>query len=246
MGEQIQGAIKRVRGYWFVDGFTEMAAGALFIIVGGLLLLSRPASPAAFSTWFMTAAGQVSIVKLGGILAGVLVLWWLKDHFTYPRTGFVRGKPVSVSQVFLVIRSILLFVLLPILGLLAALLLLTSSNNLLAAMPVWFPVGLGILWAALLAVSGEWMGLRRFRILAALTLVAGIAIGIWQSGSRLPNAPAELQAGLSEPFLLASFNRTLASLSVLVLICGVIVVFSGLITFLRYRKENPLPYAEDE
>ncbi len=245
MNEEIDSAIKRVRGYWFIDGFIEMATGGVFVLLAALLLLSGTASPASLPSWFLSIAGKVSIAKLGGIVAAALILWWLNDHFTYPRTGFVRGQRVTAAQVFVIARNILLFLLLPILALLGASLLLMSPNRVLAAMPVWFPVALGVFWAVLFVLSGEWLGLPRFRLVAALTLLAGIAVGAWQLTAGLPTLPASMPPGLSQPAVLESIQRTLASLCFLVLICGGMLLVSGLVTFLRYRKENPVPYAED-
>lgn len=245
MNEQIESTIKGVRGYWFVDGFIEMAAGGVFILLAALILISGNATPTTFSAWFFGLAGEIAVVKLGGILAAILILWWLKDHFTYPRTGFVRGQRVTASQVFTVIRNVLLFLLLPVIGLLAVCVLFISSNSVLAAMPVWFPVVLGFVWAVLLLLSGQWMGVRRFRVLAALTLLAGIAVGGWQLATGLPGLPGASQPGLWQTFLLVCIGRTFMSLSYLVLICGVILLCSGLATFLRYRNENPLPYTEE-
>ncbi len=236
MNEQIDSAVKRVRGYWFIDGFTEIAAGALMILVAAVLLFTGSASPATFPAWFPSMVGAITIAKLGGLLVAVLALWWLKDHFTYPRTGFVRGKRLTASEVFILVRNVLLFLLLPIIALLAVSMVFISSSRVVAAMPIWFPVALGVLWAVLLVFAGEWLGLPRFRFLAALILLAGFVIGTlqWQS-----------QAGLSQPLLLESLIRTLMSLSLLTLVCGVLLVISGLIAFLRYRKDNPSPYAEN-
>ena len=77
MNEQIDIAIKRARGYWFVDGFTEMAAGGLFVVLSVALLLSGGATAATFPSWFLSLAGVISIVKLGGILIAILILLWL-------------------------------------------------------------------------------------------------------------------------------------------------------------------------
>ena len=245
MNQQIDNAIKRARGYWFVDGFTEMATGGLFVILSVALLLRGGASPATFPAWFLSAAGVISIVKLVSILVAILILWRLKDHFTYPRTGFARGTRITASQILAILRNVILFLLLPILGLLAAALLITSTGRVLASMPVWFPLGLGILWAVFFVLAGEWMGLRRFRLMGILILLAGAAIALWQFASGLPVFPAAIQPEISQPVVLESILRALTSLSVLVLITGLILIFSGLITFLRYRRENPTPYAED-
>jgi len=244
MNVQIDTAIKRARGYWFVDGFTEMAAGGFFILLAGILLLRGNAPQDSFPAWFLSVAGEISIAKFIGILAVILILWWLKDHFTYPRTGFVRGNRIKAAQVLIILRNAILFLLLPLFGLLAASLLITSAGSVLASMPAWFPVGIGIIWAVLVMLAGEWMGLRRFRLLGVAILLAGMAIGIWQVAMGLPVSPANIQAGMLQSSVLESVNRTLVSLGFLVLVSGLILMFSGLVTFLRYRKENPIPFTE--
>ncbi len=142
---QIDNAIKRVRGYWFVDGFTEMAAGGLFILLAGILLLRENNSQVSFLSWLFSVAGEVTIAKLVSLLVIILILWWLKDHYTYPRTGFVRGRRMTTAQILIVIRNTILFLLLPILGLLVASLFIASTGGVLSSMPVWFPTALGIL-----------------------------------------------------------------------------------------------------
>jgi hypothetical protein len=245
MNSQIDTAIKRARAYWFVDGFTEIVAGLLFVALAGLLLFSQRASQASFPSWFVSAAVEISIAKLVGIIAAVLVLWWLKDHFTYPRTGFVRAKRITAGQALITLRNAVLFLLLPISGLLVVSLLITSPAGILSSMPVWFPIGISLIWAGLFMLAAGWLGLVRFRIVGGLILLAGILIGIWQGTRGLPVIPTDAQPEISQPAVLASLNMTLASLGTLVLLSGVILVLSGIFTFLQYRKENPLPAAEE-
>ena len=245
MDMKLDGVLKRARGYWFVDGFTEMAAGGLFILLSGLLLVSGKIPQASFPTWFASVAGEISIAKVIGILAFILVLWWLKNHYTYPRTGFVRGKQVTAQQILNMVGYAFLFLLLPILGLLAVSLLVTSAGSILGSMPTWFPIALGLIWAVLCVLAGEWMGLLRFRILGVMFFLAGIKIGIWQFAMGLPAIPSNVQPGVLQPQILESINRTLTSLSLLTLVSGIVLLVSGIVTFLRYRKENPTPYTED-
>lgn len=245
MNVPIDHTIKRVRAYWFIDGFTEISAGGLFILLAGLLLFSGNASANVFPSWFLSMTGEIVIAKLMGILAATLILWWLKDHFTYPRTGFARGKRITIAQVGAIIRNILLFLFMPLLGLLVASLLITSIGSILASMPTWFPIGISLIWAALFIWAGGWMGLPRFRVVGGLIGLSGIAIGISQHISGGPVIPAMGAPEMMQPSVVVSINRTLASLDFLVLTSGVILLCSGIITFLHYRKENPLPYAED-
>jgi hypothetical protein len=241
MNVQIDAVIKRTRRYWFVDGFTEMVAGGFFILLAGMVLIRRNAIPSQFPS----VVGQISIAKFFGILTAALILWWLKDHFTYPRTGFVRGNRITTAQILILIRNIILFLLLPILGLLIAFLLTASAGSVLSSMPAWFPIGVGFIWAVLCVWAGEWMGLYRFRLLGVLFLLAGVAVGIWQFTAGLPVFSADTEVGILQPYVLEVINRTLTSLGFLVLSSGVILTLSGFVTFLRYRKENPTPYTED-
>ncbi len=244
MNVQIDTAIKRARGYWFVDGFTEIAIGGLLIILAGFLLISMNISQAPFPSWFLSVTGEITILKMVSFLIVVLILWWLKDHFTYPRTGFVRGK-ITVTQILVIIKNMILFLLLPIIGLLIASLLITSTGSVLSSLPVWFPVGLSLMWAILIVLAGEWMGLHRFRLLGVMILLAGIGVGIWQWAMGLPNIPANIQPKILQPPVLESVNRALTSLGLILLISGVSLMFSGILTFIRYRRENPQPYTED-
>ncbi len=245
MNVQIDTALKRARGYWFIDGFTEMVAGGLFLILAGIMLFSESGPQASFFSWFLSVTGEVVIAKLIGFLAAILILWWLKDHFTYPRTGFVRGKRITATQILVVIRNVILFLFLPILALLAASLIIASASSVLASMPAWFPAGVGLIWGGIFILAGEWMGLRRFRLLAVMITLTSITIGIWQFAIGLPTSPSNIQSSIFQPIGLEIINRTLLSLSLLILISGAILMISGLVTFLRYRKENPTPYVEE-
>jgi hypothetical protein len=244
MNVEINNVVKRARGYWFVDGFTEMIAGGLFVILAAIMLFRGDIFQPAVPSRFLSVMGQISIVKFFGALVAILLLWWLKDHFTYPRTGFVRGNRVTTEQVLMVIRNVVLFLLLPILGLIAASFLFVSAGSVLSSMPIWFPIGVSLIWAVLCVLAGEWMGLRRFRLLGGLILLAGMAIGGWQLASGLPTLPSGIQLAVSQRDVLEIINRAMVSLAELILITGIVLIVSGLVTFLRYRKENPVPYTE--
>ncbi|MBN1888525.1 MAG: hypothetical protein JW850_11065 [Thermoflexales bacterium] len=247
MNTQIDTAVKRARGYWFVDGFTEMIAGALFIVLGGVLVQRGLALQASILTQLTSIAGEVSIVKLVGLLVAILVLVWLKNRFTYPRTGFVKEKWMTTAQVPGLLGKAILFVLPPVVGLVAVLVYLFSVRGLLAAMPAWFPVMLGVLLAVPCILAGAWMGLGRFRLMGVLILLAGIAIGAWQLVAGLPSVPPEAFANPwdAHSLLAEMINRTFVGVGLVTLLSGVVFAISGVVTFLRYRKENPRPYEEE-
>jgi hypothetical protein len=244
MNVQIDNAVKRARGYWFVDGFIEIAAGVLFIILAVFLLLSMNSSQTSISAWFLSVTGEVIILKTVSFVIVVLILWRLKDNFTYPRTGLVRGK-ITTAQIFALFKNLIIFLLLPIIGLLTASLLATSTGSVLSSMPIWFPIGLGVLWSILLVLAGEWMGLQRFRWIAVFILLTGIAAAIWQWTMGLPDIPAATQPQLLQQLVLESINRSLTSLSFIMVGSGITFMISGGLTFVQYRKENPQPYEEE-
>jgi hypothetical protein len=244
MNVQIETTMKRARAYWFIDGFTEIAMGGMFIVLAIAMFISRNTSQTPFLSWLLSVTGKIVILKVVSLLIVVLALWWLKDRFTYPRTGYVRNQ-ITAAKIFVIIRNVILFLLLPIMVLLAASLFITSTGSVLSSMPVWFPIGLGLIWGIFVVLAGEWMGLPRFRLLGGLTILTGIAVGIWQASIGLPNAPANVKPTVLQPWLLESIDRTLLNLDLILVILGSILVFSGVTTFLRYRKENPQPYEEE-
>jgi hypothetical protein len=253
MDTRIESAMKRGRGYWFDDGFTEILAGILFILLGGITLLSGMMPPSSFLSQFFSLAASAVIVKVVGLILAVLGLWWLKDRFTYPRTGFVREKGVPGAQLLVFLRNAVLIAVLPMLALMIPLFVVPAVRGAIFSMPVWFPPVVGIFWGALCIFLGEWTALRRFRLLGAVILLAGISVGAWQLTLGLPSVPADaLRANILSPLpdvlrapLEESLNRMLAGVGVVTLVAGIGFAVSGLVTFLRYRKENPVPYQEE-
>jgi hypothetical protein len=253
MDRQIESVMKRGRGYWFVDGFTEILAGILFILLGGITLLSGIVPPSSFLSQFISLAESAAIVKFLGLILAVLGLWWLKDRFTYPRTGFVREKGVPRAQLLVFLRNAVLIAILPMIGLIIPLFFIPAVRGAIFSMPIWFPPVLGIFWGVLCILLSEWTALRRFRLLGVVIMLAGISIGAWQLTLGLPNVPADaLRANILSPLpdvlwapVEESLNRVLAGVGLLTLLSGIAFAVSGLATFLRYRKENPVPYREE-
>jgi len=230
----IDAAVKRGRGYLFVDGFAEMAAGVVFALLGGVLLLGglMPAEP-LLSRILATGTG-VLIVKAAGFVAAALAIWWFKDRFTYPRTGYVRQKRISVSQLFVLARNAFLVLALPLLVLGAAMAFVPAMRGALFSIPIWAPALLGGVWGIPCYWLGEWTGLRRFRLFGIGILFAGVAVGAVQLLVGVPNA-------LASGFPAQALSRTLVAMGSLTVLCGAAFALSGLVTFLHYRRENPMP-----
>jgi hypothetical protein len=253
MERQIDSAMKRGRAYWFVDGFVELGAGIFLLVLGGAVILRGYAGQGGFLTGLASTAVDIGILKMIALLAVVLVVWWVKDRFTYPRTGFVRGQRIPPAVFLILIRNLALAGILPLLGLIAGFLFLPPVRSVLIYLPAGLPAGIGILWGVLIVFAGEWMGLRRFRFLGLLILGVGIAIGVWQIQSGIPEISAQtLHANFLNPLpetlgdpLDEILTRTFTGVGLLTLVAGIELFLSGLVTFLKYRKENPVPYREE-
>jgi uncharacterized membrane protein YidH (DUF202 family) len=253
MEGQIESAVKRGRGYWFVDGFTEMITGGLFLVLGGAVLLRGIAPQDSFLAQFSSIVNEVSLIKIIGIIGGIIILWWAKNRFTYPRTGFVRGKRLPWGRIWILVGILVLVVIVKLLLLAAIFSLVPSTRGWIFSLPIWLPIGLAALWAFLFVFSGVWMGLRRFLPLGAWIFLAGIGVGIWQLTLGLPSVPFEtLQFNLWGPLpevsripIEETIHRIFAGLGLLTLATGMAFSLSGGMTFLRYRKENPVPFREE-
>ncbi|MBN2084895.1 MAG: hypothetical protein JW748_06680 [Anaerolineales bacterium] len=253
MEKQIESAVKRGRAYWFADGFTEIAGGIFFLLLGGVVLLRGFSGQNVALSQFASTAVDIGAIKLVTLLMAGLVIWWLKDRFTYPRTGFVEGKRVILGAILNFIRNVVLIAVIPLLGLIAALIFIPSMRTILATMPAWFPMGIGSFLGILCSASGEWMGLRRFRVMGLLILLTGLAVGIWQITIGFPTLSVEaLQANWLAPMpealrapLDEILSRFFTGVGGLTLAAGFFFLVSGLVTFLRYRRENPAPYREE-
>jgi hypothetical protein len=238
MGMDIDAAAKRGRGYLFVDGLAEMAAGVVFVLLGGVLLLGGLIPEESLLAQIAATGVGVVIVKGIGLLAAVLAIWWLKDRFTYPRTGYVRQKRIPFSQILAFVRNAFLVLALPLFALAAAFVFVPHMRGALSSIPIWAPALLGVVWGVPCYWLGEWAGLRRFRLLGMSTFFAGIAVGV---GLLLIGWPGRFASASPAQTL----GRTFAGVGLLSMICGAAFVLSGLVTFLRYRKENPLPYGQE-
>jgi hypothetical protein len=249
MEQQIESVMKRARGYWFVDGFTEIIVGVLFLVMDGALILREMTPQATFYIQIGTLFREIGLIKLVGFIAAVALLWVLKNRFTYRRTGFVREKISTWAQMGILLRNAVLIFLVPMMLFILAFIVLPAIRNILFLMPAWLPAFMGMLLAVIFYVAGRWMGLARFEGIGACMLLSGLGVAGWQVWEGLPVMPAAvLQSDdlLALPNVLQApvadvFNRTLVAVGVLIFLWGVTFLISGLITFLRYRRENPAP-----
>jgi MFS family permease len=192
MSEQIDGIIRRTRGYWYSDGFIELFIGGLFALIGGLLFVqSRVLSGSALMIVF---AVGVPLLIIGGSLLSKQVVRSLKERITYPRTGYIAyEKKRNTGQRRWVIPA---FALLIALAYIVADLLTSDTQVDLSRFGVAFMVGL--IGGASFAYVGYTVGVARFYVLGALAAVLGIAVTVAGLGDVLGTAVVITGLGVAQ------------------------------------------------
>jgi hypothetical protein len=100
MSVDLDRLIRKTKSYWYEDGLVEILAGLFFIVVGVLLLADWATPIGASSKWIWTPAFM--LITLLWITGGRRLIGWLKERFTYPRTGYVSyarvKRPVAARR----------------------------------------------------------------------------------------------------------------------------------------------------
>jgi len=163
--------------YQHVDGTFELTFGGTFLLMAvSLYLVSRLAHPDSSLLSFVPLLVFVG----GGYLIDNLVQRF-RRRVTYPRTGFIayrKPEPLKRSTRLVIWIGMPLFTVL----FLAVLILNRSKfpvGNQDSALPV-IPVFSGLLFSGLWVIAGWKIGLPRFYLIAAATLL--ISAGLFVSG----------------------------------------------------------------
>lgn len=176
--DPINEAAKRAQRYWYQDGLWEIGFGLINLLLGAFYLITSQFN------W----AGPLSIL-LPFLQAGVLIgaFWiinrlvgYLKQHITYPRTGYVAYiKPTTRSRYK---RAALTGLLAAILGVLVALVSsLRGAENRTAFI-------VSVVMAAMLIYIGYRFSLVRLYAVAVLTVGLGYAITTFRIPEQLSSA----------------------------------------------------------
>jgi hypothetical protein len=178
MTVSIKSTIERTRQYWYIDGFSELLVGVIFVILGLLncaTLVIRPSIGSAV----IVGIGY-PLVILGGILFGNKWVRSMKEKVTYPRTGYVKYiQPERPSRKTRMIKALVI-----------AFMVSIVVNVIISRLdPFWLVFGTGLLIAAFTVYMGVQIPLNRFHILAAWIVVVSLV------AARLPFSD-EIQMGL--------------------------------------------------
>lgn len=155
MNNTIENTIQRTRQYWYIDGFSEILTGIIFILLGAINCISGIISPSIGSA-AMVGIGYPLII-LGGMFGGRVWVRSMKEKVTYPRTGYVKYiQPKRSSRTRRMITAFFVAIAVSIIT-------MVISKGL---DPFWIVLGTGLLIAAFIGYMAVQVPLNRFFLLA--------------------------------------------------------------------------------
>jgi hypothetical protein len=165
MSNPIDEYAKRTMRYWYVDGLSEIAGGAVMLLLALVFLVGALLEPSP-STSLYLAFGQPLIV-LAGALAARKIVAQVKERLTYPRTGYVAYRqPRGRGGMRLIALS---FGIAAVFGVIFGVI-----ANVFQAR--WIPGISGVVIALLLSFLAYEHGIRRFYMMALYTLFLGLLV----------------------------------------------------------------------
>ncbi len=162
MKDPIKDTMRKTLSYWYVDGLTELATGILLAIVSLLMVALAMLVPDAIANQ-LSGFGLPILILIGGVVLRRAVSS-LKEHLTYPRTGYVACSTSRVERKIWTIAA----------GIAASVAIVFISVQFKLD---WLAYVAPALMAAVLIGSiGLTYGLHRFYGLAVYTLLLGIPL----------------------------------------------------------------------
>jgi hypothetical protein len=167
MSTDIDRVMRKTKSYWYEDVLGEILAGIFFIVLG-IFLLAEWRSPAD-APWNWIFAPGLIVLVVGFMPLARVLLKWLKERITYPRTGYVAYKRDTPR------KSASRAVAAAIIGATVALIMVASftyHQNIARLAPLF--MGAAVAWL-LVRVASE-LGLARFYVLAVWSLAIGVGL----------------------------------------------------------------------
>ncbi len=155
--------IRRTQRYWYADGLSELAGGAVIALLGLYYYILGHIPAGGTRAWLM-GLGLPALLILASIAARWVVAR-LKERLTYPRTGFVAYARPGIRR--RILFSLLSAGVAAVFVFLTSLLLERLSQNLL-------PILVGFLFGLLVLYLAFYFGVTRFYLVALGTFLLGL------------------------------------------------------------------------
>ena len=167
MQDPLLEARARVLRHSYADGLTEIAAGILPLSGAGLLL--GPHWVPKGSPQYQIFAWTYIVLFCTFVLFQQRILQAVRERFTYPYTGYVTYRePGKALQLGVGTVAALLTI--------AAFVVSFRFHGRMAGWEDWLPALIGVPWGAWLVVVGLRVGLPRFVLVGALSIILGLGV----------------------------------------------------------------------
>ena len=173
MTHEIKEIMQRPYRYFYEDGIAEIAVGGLFLALG-LSLQAVEAAQSISALVIVVAIGLPLLAICGGILLKKVV-GGLKEHVTYPRTGYVSYKSKEPSRGrWLISGAALVFT--------VVLMFIPERFSQIS-------IAEGGMLFIILSYMGYRIGMKRFYLIGAIAALIGLAAAFLTTGD-IPGSTA--------------------------------------------------------
>jgi hypothetical protein len=167
--DPLQQAQKRAFQYWYVDGTFEFSFGGICLLLAAYFYVQFLLSAAGRSNFLVEMLLFLLVFLGGGLLVNRLVMS-LKEHLTFPRTGYISfprktgakrwGRIVLIAAISALVSSLMVIMLV----------------NRPAGFD-WVVMASGLIFGLVVMYLGFRTGLVRFFIHAAISIGVGVVFG---------------------------------------------------------------------
>jgi len=169
---------QHARAYWFADGLNEIVSGIFAALYGGLILLiTRAESGAPPKDMLSTTA---DIFLLVGVFLTPVLLRWMKERGTYPRSGYVAYPELKFAERLRRVIPIMIIVSLLVVLLAISMLASVHARLWVFASMTWLPTAMSVLFGVIFIRSARETGLTRHFLLGSISLATAIWLG-WRT-----------------------------------------------------------------
>jgi hypothetical protein len=243
MKDSLTQAQQRARAYWFADGLNEIISGIFATLYGGLILLATRAKSGAAQKDMLDTT--VNIFLLVGVFLTPILLRWMKERSTYPRSGYIAYPELKTAERLRRVIPVMIIAFL-LVALLAASLLASAHVRLwVFTSMAWLPTAMCVLFGVFFIRSAQATGLSRHFLLGCLSLVTAAWLG-WRSLPLMSRLSLGLFAGDgfgTMPLGTASVMQDLmtavySNAALWLILMGVSALVLGMVARYNYLRET--------
>ena len=171
-----QDILNRAYANWLEDGLYEIGLGILLTGVGTLRAIIHFAGEKSAAYYWLS--GGLFLFMIGSVWVGQRIGKVLKEHITYPRTGFLAFKPPTYNFE----RILKLFVLLILGGILGGMVGVLATQQNQQEVGGIVTITQGIIAAIAFIYTAKRVEINRFYYLAVISIGIGLALGMFRVG----------------------------------------------------------------